>query len=74
MAIATKKRKAPSDGGLATIVTVAAYLDVSRAKVYQMMDRGELAYVKLGKSRRVPWEAVIGLVKSSTVNGQPEQG
>jgi excisionase family DNA binding protein len=42
-------------------------LSLSRSKIYQLMDRGELPYVKLGKSRRVPLEAVERLVSQHMV-------
>jgi excisionase family DNA binding protein len=45
--------------GLAKLQEAEAYLGVCRATLYKMMDGGELAYVKLGKSRRVPWRALI---------------
>jgi excisionase family DNA binding protein len=55
---------------LARVLEVAKYLAMSRSKVYAMMDAGELAYVKLGKSRRVPWDAVHRLVASNMVDRQ----
>lgn len=53
--------------GLRRVTEVAGFLGISRSKVYAMMDSGELAYVKLGKSRRVPWDAVLRLVEQNTV-------
>jgi excisionase family DNA binding protein len=53
--------------GLATVPEVAEFLSVSRAKLYLMMDAGHLAYVKLGKSRRVRWSDVDHLVTENTV-------
>jgi excisionase family DNA binding protein len=52
---------------LARVAEVARFLNVSRSKVYQMMDAGELAYVKLGKSRRVRWSDVQRLVDQNVV-------
>jgi len=57
----------PAGIQLATVPVVAAQLAVSRSKVYQMMDRGELPYVKLGKNRRIPVDAVKSLVAANTV-------
>jgi excisionase family DNA binding protein len=54
-------------GGLAKVTAVAEFLAVSRSKVYAMMDSGDLAYVKLNKSRRVPWSAVHALVEQNTI-------
>ncbi|GAG31369.1 unnamed protein product [marine sediment metagenome] len=55
--------------GMATVPEVAEHLKLSRASIYKLMDQQELAYVKLGKSRRVPWDAVHRLVKQNLVNG-----
>jgi excisionase family DNA binding protein len=52
---------------LATVEEAARSLRVSRSKLYQMMDQGELEHVKIGKCRRVPWEALRKLVERSTV-------
>jgi excisionase family DNA binding protein len=52
---------------LARVPEIAAFLSLSRSKVYQMMDAGELPYVKLGKSRRVRWSDVMALIAANTV-------
>jgi excisionase family DNA binding protein len=52
---------------LLKVVEVARRLNVSRAFAYSLMDRGELPYVKLGGTRRVPAEAVSQLIESNTV-------
>ncbi len=57
----------PSRNGLATVKEMAAYLGVSRSKVYQLMDQGELPYVKLGRSRRIRWLDAEALVLRSLV-------
>ena len=36
----------------------AKFLSLSRAKVYAMMDQGELVFCKFGKSRRIPRRAL----------------
>ncbi len=56
--------------GLARVTEVAKFLALSRAKLYLMMDAGELPYVRFGKSRRVPWQAVRDLVRESTVTAR----
>ncbi|HEX6507757.1 MAG TPA: helix-turn-helix domain-containing protein [Chloroflexota bacterium] len=45
-----------------------SFLQVSRSTLYGLMDGGELAYVKIGKARRIPWTALISLVKRNTVS------
>jgi excisionase family DNA binding protein len=52
---------------LLTVEEVAKRLSISRTHVYTLMERGELAYVKLSKSRRVPEEAVEQLVNRNLV-------
>ncbi len=52
---------------LVRVTDVARHLAVSRSKVYQMMEVGQLPYVKLGKSRRVRWSDVQRLVDQNTV-------
>ncbi len=58
----------PDARGLQTVQAVAAFLSLSRSKVYQLMERGELPYVKIGKSRRLRWSDVMRLVDESVVS------
>ena len=55
--------------GLMTVSEAAEYLSISRSKLYQMMDDGELAYVKLGRSRRIPRRELIDLVSRQLRGG-----
>lgn len=52
---------------LVRVSEVARHLSISRSKLYLMMEAGDLPFVKFGKSRRVPLEAVEKLVKESLV-------
>lgn len=52
---------------LRPVSAVAEFLAISRSKVYQLMECGELRYVKLGRSRRVRWNDVLVLVEQNTV-------
>ena len=52
---------------LVRVREVAKHLSLSRSGVYGLMDCGILPYVKIGKSRRVPLEAVEKLVRESTI-------
>lgn len=52
---------------LLKVVEVARRLNISRAFACQLMDRGDLPYVKLGSARRVPADAVEKLVQENTV-------
>ncbi len=50
--------------GLMTVREAAAFLRLSRSSVYALMDHGELAFVKLGRSRRIPRRALVELAAS----------
>jgi excisionase family DNA binding protein len=55
------------DAGFVTVPVAARYLQLSRAKLYQMMDAGDLKYCKFGKSRRIPRRALAELVEKCLV-------
>jgi excisionase family DNA binding protein len=55
---------------LEKVVQVATRLGISRAFVYQLMDRGDLPYVQLGGTRRVRPEDVDRLVADNTKAGK----
>ncbi len=55
------------DDGFATIMEATAYLRISRAKLYGLMESGELTYAKFGKNRRVPWKALRDLAQAALV-------
>ncbi|MEX0678894.1 MAG: helix-turn-helix domain-containing protein [Pirellulales bacterium] len=57
-----------SESQLVRVTEVARHLSLSRSKIYQMMEAGDLPYVKLGKSRRVRWPDVERLVDQNTVS------
>jgi excisionase family DNA binding protein len=44
--------------GFATVPEGAKLLRLSRATMYGVMDAGDLAYAKFGRSRRIPWRAI----------------
>ncbi len=47
--------------GLLTVPEAAGFLRLSRSNLYALMERGELRFVKIGRSRRIPRRAVIAL-------------
>jgi excisionase family DNA binding protein len=53
--------------GLMTVKQAAAFLGISVANLYVLMSRGELPYVKLGRSRRIPRRALIDLAAKNLV-------
>jgi excisionase family DNA binding protein len=48
-------RAAAVSGGFVTVREAEEFLSLSRAKIYALMDAGELRYAKFGRSRRLPW-------------------
>jgi excisionase family DNA binding protein len=44
--------------GFARVPEAEKFLGISRAKLYAIMDAGDLAYAKVGRSRRIPWVAL----------------
>ena len=55
---------------LLRVADVASHLSMSRSAIYDLMDRGSLVYVKIGKSRRVPLESVEKLVRENTIGAE----
>ena len=49
------------EDGLMKVAAAAAFLSLSRATLYTLMDRGELPFVKIGRSRRIPRRALVEL-------------
>ena len=49
---------------------VAAILDLGRSKVYEMMKKGELPVVRIGRSVRVPRSALTEWIASQTKQPQ----
>jgi excisionase family DNA binding protein len=63
------RRTAPSvppAGRLLTIAEAGEYVRLSRTTLYGLMNDGLLAYVKIGKARRIPLAALVKLVESKT--------
>jgi excisionase family DNA binding protein len=52
--------------GLADLGEAAEFLRLSRTALYSLMDKGELKFVKLGRSRRVPWTSLEELAAHGT--------
>jgi excisionase family DNA binding protein len=56
--------------GLLTVRECAEFLHLSRSKIYELMDAGELCFAKLGRSRRIPRRAVIELAARELRGGR----
>jgi excisionase family DNA binding protein len=55
--------------GLTTVREAASFLCLSRSQVYALMDAGQLVYVKLGRSRRIPKRALVDLASVNLRGG-----
>lgn len=53
--------------GLETPKGAAAFLKISVAQLYRLMESGALPYVKIGRSRRIPRRALIELAARNLV-------
>jgi excisionase family DNA binding protein len=56
--------------GFATLDEACKFLRICRAGVYGLMDRGEIAYAKFGKSRRLAWKSLRDYAARSMVSRQ----
>lgn len=50
---------------LLSVRQVAERLGLSRSSVYLLMEQGQLAYVKLGRTRRIQLAALVELIESN---------
>ena len=57
------------EDGLMRVREACEFLRLSRSSVYALMDHGELAFVKLGRSRRIPRRAVVELAARALQGG-----
>lgn len=55
--------------GLVTVLDAAKFLSSSRSTLYNIMEAGELQYVKIGKSRRIPKNALLELARVNITGG-----
>ena len=53
---------------LLTVQAAAQRLALSRSMLYNLMERGDLAYVKIGRARRIPLSEVERLIRESLVS------
>ncbi|MEX0718025.1 MAG: helix-turn-helix domain-containing protein [Planctomycetaceae bacterium] len=61
---------APQADNLPRLLTVreaAHRLALGRSTLYNLMDRGSLPYVKIGRARRIPPEALECLIRESLI-------
>ena len=55
------------EGGMVNVKEAARFLQISLAGIYALMGRGELEYAKIGRSRRIPKNALIELAARNLV-------
>jgi len=55
--------------GLLTVRECVEFLHLSRSKIYELMDKGELCFAKIGRCRRIPRRAVIELAARQLQGG-----
>lgn len=51
--------------GLCTVAEAGKFLAISRSSLYVEMDAGRLAYVKIGRARRIPRRAIVELAAAN---------
>lgn len=54
--------KALEELGLVKVNEAAEFLSLSKSKIYQMMESGDLPYIRFGRARRIPKHVLIELV------------
>jgi excisionase family DNA binding protein len=55
--------------GLAAMREAIQFTGVSRSTIYQLMESGHLAYVKIGRARRIPRRALVELAAGNLRGG-----
>jgi len=53
--------------GCVSIEEAQRFMSLSRSKLYEMMNAGLLAYVKLGRSRRIPRRAMLDALAGNLI-------
>lgn len=63
------EKEAVVEEGLLSVREAARFLSVSRSTLYELMESGQLHYVKLGRARRIPRRAVLALAARNLRGG-----
>lgn len=59
--------------GLMTVAEASKFLRVGKSMLYDLMESGQLVYVKIGRARRIPKRALIDLAKANLRGGWKHQ-
>ncbi|MEX2287744.1 MAG: helix-turn-helix domain-containing protein [Planctomycetaceae bacterium] len=70
--LATDSELRPAN--LLTIQATAKLLALSRSTLYNLMERGELPYVKIGRARRIPSQEIERLIRASLISRRIPDG
>jgi excisionase family DNA binding protein len=62
-----QRREKIIDNGLLRVNEACEFLKCSRTALYDMMNKGKLMYVKIGRGRRIPKNALVELAASALV-------
>ncbi len=57
--------------GLLTVPEAITFLRLSRSMLYSLMDAGELAYIRIGRARRIPKRALVDLAATHLKGNLP---
>ncbi len=60
--------------GLVRVAEAQEFSGLSRSKLYELMEAGDLAYVKIGRARRIPRRALIELAARNLTGGWRAEG
>lgn len=55
-----------------TLSEAIAFLRLSRSTLYALMDGGDLAYVRIGRTRRIPKRALVDLAATHLKGDFPD--
>lgn len=68
--VTEQEREAIVGDGLLTVREAAAFLRLSKSTLYGLMEMQRLAYVKIGRARRIPRRALVDLAAHYLVGGE----
>jgi excisionase family DNA binding protein len=64
-----KAAEALVDDGVMDLWAAAEFTGLGRSKLYELMDAGQLPFVRIGRTRRIPRRALVRLLVSGLVGG-----